>query len=36
MEKLTGIIDSFKGIIEDIIAMFTDFVKKMREFGDNN
>lgn len=36
MEKLTGIIDSFKGIINDIIAMITDFVKKMREYGDNN
>ena len=36
MEKLTGIIDSFKGIINDIITMITDFVKKMREYGDNN
>lgn len=36
MEKLNGIIDSFKGIIDEIIAAITDFVKKMRAYGDKN
>lgn len=35
MEALTGIIDSFKDIIEQIVAFFRDFVKQMRGIGDD-
>ena len=36
MEKLNGIIDSFKGIIEEFVDFFRNLVKQMREIGDKN
>lgn len=35
MEALTGIIESFKGIIDQIVEFFRDFVKQMRGIGDD-
>ncbi len=36
MEKLNGIIDSFKGIIEEFVTFFKNLVKQLREIGDKN
>ena len=36
MEKLNGIIDSCKGIIEEFVIFFKNLVKQLREIGDKN